>query len=133
MIYAIGIDILDTAKIAALLQRKPDRLVRWMFSAREQLALQTISVLRLKDYVAGRWAAKEAVLKALGSGIGPIAFPEIEIVANELGQPSVSFDGRASDWVRARGISRWHLSISHDRNYAAAVAIAECNVEPRMP
>ena len=77
-------------------------------------------------FYAGRWAAKEAVAKALGCGIGAeCAFTDIEIGNTGTGAPAVSCSGHAAGRMKKLGGKRWHLSISHEKNHAVAVAILE--------
>ena len=75
---------------------------------------------------AGRWAAKEAAAKALGCGIGQeCAFNEIEVVDSEIGVPSLVFSGSAARTAAALGARNVRVSITHEREYAAAVVIIE--------
>ena len=75
--------------------------------------------------LAGCFAAKEAVLKALGTGWAEgIAWTEIEVVHSLSGAPTIALSGRAQELADERGVSRWLLSLSHDGDYATATAIA---------
>ena len=75
--------------------------------------------------LAGCFAAKEAVLKALGTGwAGGIAWTEVEVVHTPAGAPTVALSGRAQELADERGVSKWLLSLSHDGDYATATAIA---------
>ncbi|MDP6438536.1 MAG: holo-ACP synthase, partial [Candidatus Brocadiia bacterium] len=75
---------------------------------------------------ATRFAAKEAVLKALGIGWRRgVSFREIEVSTNEAGAPAVSLSGRALEVSRALGVERMHVSLSHDSTYAVAQVVAE--------
>lgn len=77
-------------------------------------------------FLAARFAAKEAFLKALGLGLRDgIAWQEMEVVRDPLGKPSLSLSGRAAEICRARGISAVHLSYSHDGDYAVATVVLE--------
>ena len=73
---------------------------------------------------AARFAAKEAVLKAMGVGLGACAFREIEVVRADSGEPSLALHGAAADLAAARGIARWHVSLSHTSLVAEALVIA---------
>jgi holo-[acyl-carrier protein] synthase len=74
--------------------------------------------------LAARFAAKEAVMKALGAGIGDFEFRDVEVVRAESGEPSVVLSGKAKDWAAARGVVGWHVSLTHTHGMAMAVAIA---------
>ena len=73
---------------------------------------------------AARFAAKEAVLKAMGVGLGACAFRDIEVVRAESGAPSLALHGAAAELAAARGIARWHVSLSHTSVVAEALVIA---------
>ena len=73
---------------------------------------------------AARFAAKEAVLKAMSAGIGECAFREIEVVRAESGAPSVRLHGKAAELASSRGVREWRLTMSHTSSMAQAVAIA---------
>jgi phosphopantetheine--protein transferase-like protein len=73
---------------------------------------------------AGRFAAKEAVLKVLGCGLGDISLVDIEILSAENGEPRVRLSGRALEWFQTLSLDQLELSISHHREYAVAVAVA---------
>lgn len=75
-------------------------------------------------HLAARFAAKEAVMKALGRGIGDISFTDIEVVRDSHGVPSVNLSGRALALAGEQGAPSWSLSLSHTRSMAQAVAIA---------
>ena len=74
---------------------------------------------------AARFAAKEAVSKALGTGIGPVGLTEIEIVNEKNGQPGVYLHGKAQALAASRNIQRVHISLSHSEAYAIATAVLE--------
>jgi holo-[acyl-carrier protein] synthase len=76
------------------------------------------------ESLAGRFAAKEAVSKALGCGIGPIRWQDIEIVATEEDQPLIVFHGAAKEAVEKRGLTSWSISITHTQDYAMAFVVA---------
>ncbi|OWY58685.1 hypothetical protein B7486_78645 [cyanobacterium TDX16] len=71
-----------------------------------------------------RWAAKEAVMKALGVGLGEVDLKEIEVVRAESGAPSVVLHGRAAVVADARGVTTWQLSLTHTESAAHAIAVA---------
>ena len=79
-----------------------------------------------QEHFAARFAAKEAILKALGTGwIGRIAWPDMSLTPDDLGKPVLELTGHTADLAREKGITRWHVSMSHTKIHAVAVAIAE--------
>ena len=121
MLAGIGNDITECARIQKALERHGDSFLDHFLTAREQAE----SGGRL-SYYAGRWAAKEAVSKALGCGIGEhCAFTDIEILNNSAGKPEAVLSGSAEKTARDLNAVRIHISISHERQYAAAVAVLE--------
>jgi holo-[acyl-carrier protein] synthase len=120
---ALGIDVVDTARIQRLYKQHQERFTGLVLTEREAQAVS--SEKRFIAFLAGRWAAKEAVMKALGKGIGDVSFTEIEILREESGAPSVVLHGRALDYAQAKGLTGWHVSISHERNVTVAVAAAQ--------
>ncbi|MBO4630301.1 MAG: holo-ACP synthase [Lentisphaeria bacterium] len=121
MIAGIGTDITECARIEKALARHGKMFLEHLLTAAEQQESR-----EQLSYCAGRWAAKEAVAKALGCGIGGhCAFTEIEILNNEAGKPEVSLSGSAAITAFRLNICRIHLSISHERHYAVATVILE--------
>jgi len=120
-----GIDIVETARIAALAEEHGERFLERCFTARELEYCQQRN-RRYYEHLAGRFAAKEAVLKVLGTGwSGGIAWTDVEIVRTASGQPTVELSGECRRVAEERGINRWHLSISHIGTHATASAIGE--------
>jgi holo-[acyl-carrier protein] synthase len=121
-VLGVGIDVVEVARIAALLARHGTRAVERL--CREGEA--DLSRAALDQHLAGLFAAKEAVLKALGTGwSGGLTFRQVEVVRGAGGAPGVRLHDAAADRARAMGIAIVHLSISHERAWAAAVAVAE--------
>jgi holo-[acyl-carrier protein] synthase len=75
--------------------------------------------------LAARFAAKEAVLKAMGVGIGAADFREMEVVRGPGGEPTLALSGRAAALAGTRGIDRWHVSLTHTDQVAVASVVAE--------
>ncbi len=118
-----GIDIVETERIKRLVAEHGQRFLDRCFTADEQ-AYCSRSVKRYYEHLAGRFAAKEAVLKVLGTGWrGGIAWTDIEIVSESSGQPRVVLTGECARIARELGIGRWHVSISHIETHATASAI----------
>lgn len=117
-----GIDLIETRRIAEVLDRHGERFLDRVFTVTEQA--YALPARRRVEHLAGRFAAKEAVAKALGSGISGIAWTDIEVVHRDTGQPEVRLSGAAATLAASRGVRVWHLSITHTRDYAMASAIA---------
>ncbi len=125
MIVNIGVDSADAARFKRLLVRNREHLLTTLFGADERAAMPALNDKREADYMAGRWAAKEAVLKALGTGIGPVELPEVAVFTHESGQPYIMLYGKASRRSQELNIDRWHLSITHVKEIATAYVIGE--------
>jgi holo-[acyl-carrier protein] synthase len=117
---AIGVDIIETERVAQSIDRFGSRFLKRIYTGQELAYCEgRISSL------AARWAAKEAVGKALGTGIGDVSWQEIEVV-NETGPcPSIRLSGAAADLAAELGISRIAISLSHTKDYAVAFAVGE--------
>lgn len=124
VILGHGIDLVDVARIKGLLERHGERFERRIYTE-DELAYCNAQVKRRPEHLAARFAAKEAILKALGTGLsGGISWTELEVVRLPSGQPVVLLHGRAAEIAGARGITGWHISLSHTESSAAASAIA---------
>jgi holo-[acyl-carrier protein] synthase len=118
-----GIDIVETARIRKLAEEHGPHFLDRVFTPAEQ-AYCARSARRQYEHLAGRFAAKEAVLKVLGTGWrGGIAWTDIEIVREVTGQPKIQLSGECLRIATALGITRWHISISHIETHATASAI----------
>jgi holo-[acyl-carrier protein] synthase len=116
MIKGIGIDIIELDRIQKSIKNK--RFIDRILTEREKaLYLSFENNNRRVEFVAGRFAAKEAVSKALGTGIGKLSFQHIEVLPNELGAPTVQVRGLEKD--------RIFLSITHSKTYAVAQVVME--------
>ncbi len=126
MIIGAGTDIVEIARLQKSLQRASgERFLQHVFTAEEQAAAPENERQRYA-YYAGRWAAKESLSKALGTGIGSrCALREIEVLRGECGKPVMTLFGAAAATASQLGIRRLHVSISHEQAYACAVVLAE--------
>jgi len=113
----LGIDIIKVDRIAAALDKFGARFSKRVLTPREQRYVRD-----RPETFAGRWAAKEAVSKVLGLGVRGIGWKEIEIERLPTGQPSVRLHGRAEARSRQLGMVRIAVSISHEADYAVAIA-----------
>ncbi|MEG6503502.1 MULTISPECIES: holo-[acyl-carrier-protein] synthase [unclassified Desulfovibrio] len=122
MIVGLGIDIVELARIEKNLARFGRRFAEKILGPEELSAMPALTV----NYVAGRFAAKEAAVKALGTGfsqgIGPAL---VETVATPGGKPQLRLHGAALQRARDMGVTACHVTISHDRSSAVAVVVLE--------
>jgi holo-[acyl-carrier protein] synthase len=124
-IYGVGIDLIRVERIEKSLTRFGDRFERRIFTPAESDAC-TARVHRT-FCLATRFAAKEAFAKALGTGLRPpIMWLDIEVINDHLGRPEISLSSRADSYCRQLGVRSWHLSMTDDGLYGAAVVILEC-------
>ena len=127
-IVAHGIDLVDFPRIEAMLARHGQRFLDRIFTAREQADAKAIK--NSTEKFAGRFAAKEAVLKLIGTGWrGKIAWTDIEVVNNALGQPIVNISGEVKRIADEQGIEQLTLSITHTADFAIASVVALRAVE----
>jgi holo-[acyl-carrier protein] synthase len=120
-----GIDIVETARIRTMVESHGAHFLDRCFTSAEQGYCDR-SAKRRFEHLAGRFAAKEAVLKALGTGWrGGIAWTDVEIILAPGGQPQIQLTGECQRIATERGIAKWHISISHIETHATASAIAE--------
>ncbi|MGL4513647.1 MAG: holo-ACP synthase [Lacipirellulaceae bacterium] len=123
-IVGIGADIIECLRIAQMIERHGELFIARVYTEHE-IAYCSERKAATQHY-AGRWAAKEAVLKALGTGwVKGIGWRDVEVRNAPSGAPSVRFHGGAREVLERSGIQRVHLSISHCRSHATAYAIAE--------
>ncbi|UCD46679.1 MAG: holo-ACP synthase [Deltaproteobacteria bacterium] len=124
MIVGIGVDIVEVGRVKELLARYRDRFVRRVFTEAE--ARYAGRSVREAERLAGRFAAKEAVLKAFGTGKSHgILWRDVETVRGAMGKPEVKLYGKALNYMKELGGSRIHVSITHDGGKAVAFVIIE--------
>lgn len=117
-----GIDLIECSRIEHILRQHPERFLARILTPAERAYCEKMK--HPVPRIAGRFAAKEAVLKMLGTGWrGQIAWTDIEIANDEAGQPHVTLSGYSKEVADRRGITRILISITHTDNYAAASAI----------
>jgi len=124
MILGTGIDLIEVERIRASFEKFGER-----FALRILVGGELEYCTSHKDpapFIAARFAAKEAVSKAFGTGIGgSIGWHDIEVRRKETGEPYVILHGKGEELFRARGASQLHLSISHTVQHATAISILE--------
>ncbi len=122
-IVAHGIDLVDFPRIEEMVNRHGERFLNKVFTATEQAYAEANK--NGIEKLAGRFAAKEAILKLMGTGWrGKIAWTDIEIVNNPTGQPEVTVCGEVEKIAEELGIKHISVSITHTANFAIASAVA---------
>ncbi|GAB3311106.1 holo-ACP synthase [Geodermatophilus aquaeductus] len=121
MIVGVGIDVVPVARFAESLERTPGLRDR-LFTAEEQTTPS--GGARTAESLAARFAAKEAVAKALGAP-GALRWHDCEVTVGEHGRPHLAVRGSVARRAADLGITSWHLSLSHDGGIASAVVVAE--------
>ena len=114
-----GIDLVEIRRIATQRPEIRERFLRRVFTPRELAEVGSSNAS-----LAGRFAAKEAVAKALGCGIGAVGWQSIEIQRGAQGEPLLVLTGKANQVAEGLGLNTWSISISHTRTYAVAAAVA---------
>ncbi len=125
MIAGIGVDIAETVRFVDLYQRYGERFTQRILTIHEQ------EQFKAKPYpeafLATRFAAKEAAVKALGTGFDRgVGYKSIEVKNNDDGKPELYFHDKALEIIRQSQISCTHLSISDERHYVVAMVVVEC-------
>jgi holo-[acyl-carrier protein] synthase len=126
MIVGVGIDVVPVARFAAALRRTPGLADR-LFTPAEQVS--DSGQPRTPQSLAARFAAKEALAKALGAPAG-MQWTDAEVRTDAAGRPSLVVIGTVAAVADSLGVTHWHLSLSHDGGVAAATVIAESISEP---
>ncbi|HTJ33957.1 MAG TPA: holo-ACP synthase [Dactylosporangium sp.] len=121
MIVSVGIDVVLVERFGKALERTP-MLIDRLFTSAERVT--SSGNPRSAESLAARFAAKESVAKALGAP-GGLHWHDCEIVSDPDGRPWLTVSGTVAQAAAERGISRWHLSLSHDGGIASAMVVAE--------
>ena len=124
MSLSVGVDIIELDRIRRVVERHGERFLARIYTPEE--------IARYRDYLpelAARFAAKEAVSKALGVGLNHISahgvgWQEVEVLPDPLGKPIVRLTGRARELADQQGLREWAISLSHGRDYAVAFVVA---------
>jgi holo-[acyl-carrier protein] synthase len=122
MIYGIGIDIVRIQRIKDVVEKWGESFLKRVFTENEI----RYCYMKKNPYLslAVRFAAKEALIKAIGSDI-PVSFTEIEIINRDKGIPSVEIHGRLGDFLQEKAVKKIHLSLSHEHDYGVACVVLE--------
>ena len=121
MIVGIGVDAVEVDRMRQILQRTPTFRERFTPLERADAEMRNDP----SERYAARFAAKEAVMKALGVGLGAFGFHDVETVLAESGAPSLRLSGQAAVLASAAGVNSWHVSLTHTGSTAIAMVVAE--------
>ena len=125
MIIGTGIDIVEIARLQRSIERYKEHFLERTYTGAELEQAGTRGARTILFY-AGRWAAKEAIAKALGTGFGAsCGWLDISVLDDSMGKPVAAISGAAAETMRKKGVREIHVSISHDGGFAVAMAIAE--------
>ena len=124
MITGVGIDLIETSRIRQTLDKFGDRFFKRVFTPQE---VDYCKSMKFPDrHLAARFAAKEAVSKCFGTGIGKnLGWKDIEIAHDERGKPLVELHGGGLELAKRLKVREVHVSLSHTESYGCAVAVAE--------
>jgi len=121
-VVGVGLDLIEIARVSSILDRQGEAFLDRVLhrdDPRDRAGRRDGAA-----HVAGLFAAKEAVMKALGTGMSGASFREIRVRHTDRGQPFVELEGATLERARALGVEAWRVSITHSRTAAAAVALA---------
>jgi holo-[acyl-carrier protein] synthase len=120
---AVGVDLIEVERIGASLEKYGQRFLDRIFTEREQQYCDGRA-----ESLAARFAAKEAVAKAMGTGIGDIRWLDIEIVNEGNGRPVLVLHGAAGTMAHTMGLELWSLSLSHTKTHAIGMVVAASTI-----
>lgn len=121
-VIGVGIDAVEIRRFRDALERRPLMADRLFSGAERTLAGRRSDPV---PTLAARFAAKEAAMKALSTGLGGVDFADIEVLASSDGAPRLAISGRAAVRASALGVRNWHVSLSHTETLATAVVVAD--------
>ena len=122
MLIRSGVDIIEINRLNKLNKNIRNRFLKRVFTTRE------LSLIKNSySSAAGRFAAKEAVSKALGAGIGDVRWQDIEILQGKSGEPQLFLHNKAKDFSDQLNLETWSVSISHSKEYAVSFVVALSN------
>jgi len=124
LIVGCGIDLVKVERIEKIIKRWGNSFTSRIFTSLEGEYCEKKKINKFQSY-AGRFAAKEALLKSLGLGLKGANWKEIEVGNDKLGQPIIDISGKLKNIASAKGVSKYFVSISHTREYAIAQVILE--------
>ncbi len=124
MHLSTGVDLIEIDRVHSAVQRHGERFLGRIYTFRERQ--ETGEKI---ESLAARFAAKEAVAKALGTGIGQVKWTEIEVIFSQSHKPVLRLSGNAARLAKELGLSQWSISLSHTRAHAIAMAVAISSAE----
>lgn len=125
-ICGTGVDLADHRRFQQMLEEGKESFFQRIFTADEREYCERYATPNLKaQHYSARFAAKEAFVKALGTGFRQMGFHDIEVKNDELGAPFLKITGRAAELLTAKGICKVHLSLSHSDSHSIAMVVAE--------
>jgi holo-[acyl-carrier protein] synthase len=124
-LIGLGVDLVDLDRFAGVLERREHFITRVYTSSERAYCEQAKGTTKRVERYAVRFAAKEAVMKALGVGLGSFGFHDVEIERAESGEPRLTLRGKAAALAAERGAEIWHVALSHSDNVAVAVVVVE--------
>jgi len=124
LIIGCGIDLVKIERIKKIIKKWGDNFTSRVFTLLEKEYCEKKKGSKYQSY-AGKFAAKEALLKALGLGLRGANWKEIETINDELGQPIIGTSGKLKNIASTRGVSKYFITISHTKEYAIAQVILE--------
>lgn len=122
MVIGVGVDVVDVERLRASLARTPTMRQRIFTPMELEYVAPKADPM---PSLAARFAAREAVMKAMGLGLGAFGFQEVSVRVDEAGAPQLLVIGQAASLASARGIDSWHLSLAHDGGVSMAMVIAD--------
>ena len=130
-IFGIGVDVVENARIRQSMDRIGDPFLDRVFTPTEREYCDSMKFS--ERHYAARFAAKEAIAKAFGTGIGEnLSWKDMEILRRESGEPFVVMSGSGKQFQRDRGICQIMISLTHTDHYAAANAVVCCEEKPSI-
>ena len=124
MIIGIGTDIIELSRLNSVLDKHYHSFVHRIYTEHERYTAKKFA--HPLSFFGGRWAAKEAIVKALGVSFGRrCGWQDINIENDHRGKPVVFLHGKGAETLKLLGVTRIHVSISHERSMACATAVAE--------
>jgi holo-[acyl-carrier protein] synthase len=124
MVLGIGIDAVTISRIDRLLELRGERFLERVFSPAE--IEEGLKRYDRASFFAVRFAAREAFVKALGTGFGRgVSMHDVEVTKGEWGAPQLRLSQRLETFAASRGIARWHLSLTHEADTALAIVVLE--------
>ncbi len=124
LIKGVGVDIVQIFRIENLIKKWGDKFLNRLFTEHENLEARRVNLRYRARFYAMRFAAKEAFSKAIGTGIRhPVTWKAIEVRSEKKGRPYIVLSSEAEEFCNRKGINRWHLSLSDEKDYAVAFVV----------